>query len=215
MQRVLQAQTHPHAKRLTMSILSAALTLFLVMDPIGNVPFVASLLANVAPARRPRIILREHTVALGLLVLALLAGPPLLALLGIHDHALTIGGGVVLLIIAIRMVFPTEGGVFGEAAMDGEPFIVPLATPLIAGPSAMATLMMLRSRAPGSLPLWLGALGIAWVASLLVLLAAAWLSRHVGRRATVALERLMGMILVLIAVEMLLSGLAAYVASLS
>jgi multiple antibiotic resistance protein len=197
-----------------MSYLSAALTLFLVMDPLGNVPLVATLLRKVEPTRRPRIILREHLIALGLLVAALLAGPPFLHVLGVHDHALTIGGGVVLLIIAIRMIFPSQGGVFGETGIEGEPLVVPLATPLIAGPSAMAALMMLRSQTPGSFALWFGALGTAWAASLVLLLGAAWVSRHVGQRTTAALERLMGMLLVLISIEMLLSGIADYIATL-
>ncbi|MBD3174774.1 MAG: hypothetical protein GF320_06325 [Armatimonadia bacterium] len=197
-----------------MSYLSAALTLFLVMDPLGNVPLVAALLKDVEPGRRPRIIVREHLIALGLLLLALLAGPPLLGVLGIHRPALTIGGGVVLLLIAIRMIFPGKGGVFGDDGMDGEPLVVPLATPLIAGPSAMAALMLLRTQAPEGFGLWFGALGTAWVASLAILLGAAWMSRHVGPRATIALERLMGMILVLISVEMLLTGVGEYVEAL-
>ena len=119
-----------------------------------------------------------------------------------------------LLIIAIRMIFPSQGGVFGETGIEGEPLVVPLATPLIAGPSAMAALMMLRSQTPGSFALWFGALGTAWAASLVLLLGAAWVSRHVGQRTTAALERLMGMLLVLISIEMLLSGIADYIATL-
>ena len=138
--------------------LTGIITLFLVMDAFGNMPIVAGLLDRVAPDRRRTVIARESVVALVLLLVFLLVGPKLLGLLGIDQPALRVAGGVVLLLIALRMLFPQKGGVMGESDTDGEPLIVPIATPLIAGPSAIATVMLLHgdsAQALGHPPCWL------------------------------------------------------------
>lgn len=190
-----------------MSTWSAALTLFLVMDPIGNVPIWVALLRDVPPERRLLVILRENVIALCTLTLFLFFGPALMAFLGIQGPALHIAGGVVMFLIALRMIFPHPGGLFGDETVGGEPLVVPLAIPLLAGPSAMAVVMILATSSEEHPVVWLPALLGAWFVGLLILLPAAKLERVIGRRALIAIERLMGMLLTLIAIQMMLTGI--------
>lgn len=186
---------------------SAALTFLLVMDPLGNVPLFLAALRHTAPERRARVILREVLIALVIMLVFLGLGRFLLDLLHVWQEALTVAGGVILLLIAVRMVFPTEMRNLHEP-VSGEPFIVPLAVPYLAGPSLLATeILVVSSGAPGMWPWWLLALVLAWAISAGVLLSAGWLQRFVGDRTLVAIERLMGMVLVMIAVQMMLDGL--------
>lgn len=187
------------------STFSAAILLFFVMDPIGNIPLFLAALRPVEPHRRLRVVGRELLIAFGLLVGFLYAGRPLLALLGISEPALTMAGGIVLFLIALKMVFPSAHGPLGET-VDGEPFVVPLAVPYIAGPSALATVLLMTSRDPGRHVEWLAAVSLAWAASAAILLAGARLSRLLGEKGIVAIERLMGMVLVASAVQMFLDG---------
>lgn len=188
-----------------MTLFSAFMLLFLVMDPAGNVPLFLSALEPVAPERRRRVIARELLIALVVLVGFLFFGPALLRALGISESGLAIAGGIILFLIALRMIFPQHGG-FAED-VQGEPFIVPLAIPFVAGPSAMAAVMLVMSADPLRWPEWLAALVGAWAASSAILLAAPWLRRRLGRRGLVAIERLMGMVLTALAVEMFMRGL--------
>ncbi len=188
-----------------MTLFSAFVLLFLVMDPAGNVPMFLAALAPVAPERRRRVLVRELLIALGVLVTFLFLGPQLLALLGVSESGLSIAGGIILFLIAIRMIFPSAHAVTED--LDGEPFIVPLAIPFVAGPSAMATVMLVMSHDPLRWPTWLAALVLAWGASAALLLVANRLGRRLPRRGLVAVERLMGMLLTAIAVEMLIRGL--------
>ena len=195
-----------------MTTSSAAVLLFFVMDPIGNIPLFLAALQPVAPARRLRVVARELLIAYALLVGFLFAGRPLLSQLGISEPALTIAGGIVLFLIAIRMVFPSAHGTLLEAS-EGEPFIVPLAIPYVAGPSALATVLLMTSRDPGRHVEWLLAVSAAWLASAAILLVGARLSDFLGQKGITAIERLMGMLLVAAAVQMFLDG-AAKVAEL-
>ncbi len=192
-----------------MTVMSAAVLLFFVMDPLGNVPLFLTALRRVAPERHRRVILRELVIALGVLVGFLFLGKGLLALLKVSAEALTAAGGVILLLIALRMIFPSSDRSLHEDVQD-EPFIVPLAVPYTAGPSALATVLLLTSREPARWPEWLLALVLAWLASSVVLYFAGGLSRLLGERGLVAMERLMGMLLVTVAMEMLLGGLRQY-----
>ena len=200
-----------------MTIYSAAITLFLVMDPLGNIPVFLSLLDHVHPARRRVIIVREMFIALGVLCLSLFFGRYIMVGLQIGEPALGIGGGVVLFIIALRMIFPrpdssTESAARSDAGTDSEPLVVPLAVPLVAGPSAMAMVILYSTQHPDRILSWLAALLVAWFASAVILLSADVLRRYLGRRVIKAVERLMGMILVTLAVEMFLDGLRKYLA---
>ena len=189
------------------TIFATAITLFLIMDPLGNVPVFLVVLSPVKEERRRRIILRELLIALAVMLIFLLAGPSMLRAIGVSREAVAIAGGLVLMIIAIRMIFPLRGSsVMGDNDMDGEPLIVPLAVPLLAGPS-LATLML---RA-GQGDLWrhtLPALLLAWAASALILLSSPFLYRVFGNRGLKAMERLMGMVLICISVQMLLNAFA-------
>ena len=194
-----------------MTLVSALLLLFLVMDPLGNVPLFLVLLESVEARRRRRILFRESLIALGFLLVFLFVGPHLLALLQISQPALGISGGVVLFLIALQMIFPRPGGMLGQAP-QGEPFIVPIAVPLIAGPSALATIMLLATRNPEGILTWALAIFGAWLASTVILLAGEGLRRVLRPRGLVAIERLMGMILMVIAVQMLLTGVGEFLA---
>jgi multiple antibiotic resistance protein len=194
-----------------MTLLSAATLLFFVMDPLGNVPLFLSALRQVDPRRYRAVIVRELCIALAILVLFLFAGRYLLGLLHVSSAALTTGGGIVLLLIALRMIFPTHEHSLKEEVV-GEPFVVPLAIPYTAGPSALATELLLMTREPDRWPVWLGAVALAWLASAVILYFAGNLRRVLGERGLTALERLMGMLLVIVAVEMLMSGIAEYLA---
>ena len=188
-----------------MTTFSAAILLFFVMDPIGNIPLFLAALKPVDPARRFRVVGRELLIAYALLVAFLFVGRPLLSMLAISEPALTIAGGIVLFLIALRMVFPAEHGKLGED-IDGEPFVVPLAVPYIAGPSALATVLLMTSRDPARRADWFFALSAAWLASAVILLLGARLSQFLGAKGITAIERLMGMVLVASAVQMFLDG---------
>ena len=189
-----------------MTLASAAVLLFLVMDPLGNILLFVAALQGVAPERRVRVVVRELVIAYLILVAFLFVGQPLLGLLQITGPALTIAGALVLFLIALRMVFPTAERNLSEN-IGGEPFIVPLAIPYVAGPSAMATVLLLVSREPSRWQAWLGALTAAWIVSAVILMLGGRLSRLLGQKGLVALERLMGLLLVAVAVQMFLEGL--------
>ncbi len=192
-----------------MNLLHATTLLVLVMDPLGNVPMFLAALKNVPDSRRWRVVLRELLIALAVLVVFVLAGPVLLEGLNISEPALRISGGIVLFLIALKMVFPA-----GEEAMvgnhDEEPFIVPLAIPFVAGPSAMATVLLLVSQQPHQKMACLAALLLAWVVTAAVLIVGDLLHRVLGRRGLHAMERLMGMILTTLAVDMSLGGIRQF-----
>ena len=191
----------------------AIVILLLVMDPVGNVPLFVSLLAPVDPRRRARVIVRECAIAFGVLLAFLFAGKQLLVLLDLSESSLNIAGGVILFLIALRMIFRTGDGVFGDT-LAGEPFIVPLAVPSVAGPAAIATVVLLASRSPHRLLEWVGALSVAMAVTVVLLLFSDQISRRAGARGLLAFERLMGLILTAIAVEMLLRGVEAFVRTL-
>lgn len=193
-----------------MTLISTIILLILVLDPLGNIPFFIAALKDVPAERWRPVIVRELIIALGVLVLFLFLGPQLLKLLHISGPSLTIAGGIILLLIAIKMIFPSQAG-FEERITNREPFVVPLAIPYVAGPSALATVMLLASREPLRWPEWLLALIIAWLATGCVLLLSGELERFLGDRGLIALERLMGMILTAIAVEMTLTGIMDFV----
>ncbi|HET7731846.1 MAG TPA: MarC family protein [Usitatibacter sp.] len=190
-------------------ILSAFILLSLVVDPFGNVPVVNAMLDGVAPARRRLVILRECAIAFAILVLFMLFGRKVLDVMHLSETSLSIAGGVILFMIAIRMVFGHPEGAFGPSAR-GEPLIVPLAIPLIAGPSALATVMLMATREPGKLAMWTAAITGALAFTTVVLLCGQWLQKKMGERGMQAVERLTGLILTAIAVEMTLAGLRGF-----
>lgn len=192
-----------------MTIYSAALLLFLVMDPIGNIPFFLTTLKSVDPTRHRSIIVRELLIALAVLVFFLFAGRLILDLLQISEPSLSIAGGIILFLIAVRMIFSSPQGLF-NADLEGEPFIVPLAIPFVAGPSAVATVLLIRSREPDRWLEWLAALVVAWLITGVILYLSSGFSRILGERGLIAIERLMGMILTVVAVQMFMTGISLF-----
>ena len=141
-------------------------------------------------------------------------GRAFLQFLQLSETSLAIAGGIILFLIALRMVFHHPEGIFGDAP-DTEPFLVPLAVPAIAGPSAIATVMLMASRDPSRIAGWFVALSAAMAVTTIVLLAGNQVQRVLGERGVRALERLMGLVLTAIAVQMLLNGVADFVRQLA
>jgi multiple antibiotic resistance protein len=180
------------------------------MDPLGNIPLFLTTLKKVDASRRRLVVVRELVAALVILVAFLFAGRYLLDALHLTETALTTAGGLILMIIAIRMIFPSHDRSLKED-FEGEPFIVPLAIPYVAGPSAMATSLLMMSREPERWMDWLFAVLIAWAASALIIYFASYFSRFLGEKGLIAIERLMGMLLVTVVVQMLLTGIGEFV----
>ncbi len=193
-----------------MTTLSAALLLFLVMDPLGNIPLFMTTLKKVEAKRQRIVVVRELLIALVVLVVFLFLGQYLLKLLNLTQTALTTAGGIILMIIAIKMIFPTRHASLQEE-VEGEPFIVPLAIPYVAGPSAMATALLMMSGDPSRWFDWFLAVLIAWLASAIIIYFSSYFARFLGEKGLIAIERLMGMLLITVAVQMLLNGIAEFI----
>jgi len=195
------------------TFVSATILLILITDPIGNISIFANALKHVAPARRPRVILREVLIAFVLLLTFMFVGEGFLRVMNLSELSLQIGGGVILFLIALRMIFPPHAS--ADAADDaGEPLIVPLAVPAIAGPSALATVLLLVSQAPQKRLEWIAALCVTMTVSAFVLVLAERIQRLVGERFVTALERLMGLVLVSVSIEMMLRGVQTFIRQL-
>jgi multiple antibiotic resistance protein len=192
-----------------MDTISAFITLVFVMDPLGNVPIFLSVLKDVDNKRRQWVIFRELLIALVVLFIFLFAGGSLLELLGLKQESISIAGAIILFLIAIRMIFPSPYGLMGDTP-EGEPFIVPLAIPAVAGPSSLAIAMLLVNSDPTRMLDWSLALFGAWAVSAVVLMCSPLLLRALGNRGLIAMERLMGMILVIIAVQMFFDGVQKF-----
>ena len=189
---------------MTYTFTSVTILLLLITDPFGNIPIFASALKQVAPQRRAFVILRENLIAFGILLLFMFLGEGFLRVMNLSGVSLQIAGGVVLFMIAVRMIFPQPA--VADTRLTGEPLIVPLAIPSIAGPSALATVMLLASQAPERRLEWVAALTVTIIVGALILLMAERIQRLLGERFVIAIERLMGLILVAVAVEMLVRG---------
>lgn len=192
------------------TFLSATILLILITDPLGNIPPLLALLRNVEPRRRTRIILRECAIAFVVLLVFLLFGRQILGVLRLSEDTLRIAGGVILFLIALNMIFPGSGARMTDAPEGGEPFIVPLAIPLISGPSAMVTAMLISGNDPSRMLQWVGALVLTIGTSATVFLLANRMQKVLGPHVIAAFERLMGLVLAAISIDMLLKGLESY-----
>jgi multiple antibiotic resistance protein len=191
------------------AMISNVVLLFFVIDPFGLIPLYVALMSRVPPERRRPVLVRELLIALVVLVLFLFAGKALLRALHISEPALLIAGALILFLIALPMVFPSIK-LRMDTETSAEPFIVPLATPLFAGPSAITLVMLIGSSADGAWVEWLATVFTAWLGAAVVLFLGDAISRRIGERGLVAIERLMGMFLVAMSVEMMLSGVSRY-----
>ncbi|AMO54325.1 membrane protein [Endozoicomonas montiporae] len=196
-----------------MDIFSTAVLLFLIMDPLGNMPIFISALKHVPEERRTKVLVRELLIALVILIIFLFIGDNMLSLLSLEQEAVSIAGGIILFLIALKMIFPPArgGGIMGDTP-DGEPFIVPMATPLIAGPSILATLILLGNQNPGEEVALITAVFAAWLVSAAILVCSNRIMKLLGNRGVFAIERLMGMILIMLSVQMLINGISSYIA---
>jgi multiple antibiotic resistance protein len=194
-----------------MNLLSIAFTLFVLMDPIGNIPLYISFLKNVPPQRQKKVICRELLIALLIVIFFYFIGDSLMKFLHVEGDTIQIAGGIILFLICLKMIFPPAHDAHDAMPHDMEPFIVPLAVPLIAGPSVLAA-VIIYSKQESSNWVMLGAIFIAWIASLIILLGASFLQKILGWRGILAMERLMGLVLILIAVQMFLSGVSGFIA---
>ena len=195
-----------------MTIASAAVLLFLILDPLGNIPIFLSVLKPLPPTRQRIVVARELLIALIVLMAFLWGGKYALEVMHLRQESVSIAGGIVLFLIGLRMIFPPPEGLMGELP-DGEPFIVPLAIPMVAGPSGMAAVMLMGSNEPERMGAWSLALLVAWAATALILFSATYLYKWLGASVLTAIERLMGMIVVALSVQMFLDGIAAYLAA--
>ena len=196
----------------SLTTLSAGILLFLIMDPLGNIPLFLGQLRQVVPERRRRVLVRELIIALVVLLAFLFGGRYVLGALQLRQESVSIAGGIVLFLIGVKMIFPPrDGNMFGDTGAGVEPFIVPMAIPGVAGPSAMAALMLMTNSQPGRTADWSMALFAAWLATALILLSSTVLFRILGNSVLTALERLMGMLLVALSVQMFLDGIVVYI----
>ena len=189
-----------------MTLLSAIFLFFIIMDPIGNVPVFLSILKNIPVERRRKIIIRELLIALFVLLFFLFIGRFILQSLQISESSLGIAGGIMLFLIAIKMIFPGANAMTTHDEMI-EPLIVPLAIPLIAGPSAIAAVILLMAQEPNMWPEWALAVVVACFISGVILVSAETLAQKLGERALLAIERLMGILLMLVSVDLILDGI--------
>jgi len=196
-----------------MTFISMTFLLFFVLDPIGNIPLFLTALRKVPRERQRIVILRECLIAYGILVSFVFLGRPFLQALHLSQTSLGIAGGIILFIIAIKMIFPTSDHLFGNNP-EGEPFLFPLATPIVAGPSALATVLLLISGDPGGVWRCIASLTLAMVLSTAILSFSGKIALLVGNRFMSAMERLMGLILTAVAVEMFLQGLRTFLQTL-
>ena len=192
------------------TFLSALVLLLLVLDPLGSLPIFISVMRPVPAERRTRVALRETAIAFAVLLVFMVTGQAFLSLMRLSERSLEVAGGVILLVIAMRMIFASGDEVYASEHAPREPLIFPLAVPLLAGPSAMATVLLLASRQPDRLWQWVGALTVAMAVSAVVLLAADRIRQWIGDSMVSAIEKLMGLVLTAIAVEMVLAGLKRY-----
>jgi len=195
------------------STLSTAFTLFLIINSLGMAPVILALLKDYAPKQQRLIMLREAIIALLFILVFKYIGEAFFSWLEIGRPSIEVAGGVILFLIALRMIFPhLKANDEMELSKEG-PFIVPIAVPLLAGPGTLTTVMIQARSNPDSINM-LYAIFIAWICSLLVLLAAPTLKRIIGTRGLNAFERLMGLILTLLAVQMMMHGLTNFYTAL-
>ena len=192
-----------------MELLSISVTLFLIMDPFGNIPIFLPILEKLPAKRRRLILARELFLALIVIVIFVFCGQYVMSFLGLKQVSVSIAGGIILFLIGLRMVFPSRE-TQTERDEEGEPLLVPLAIPLIAGPSLLAVLLLFATAEPDRLMDLLLAALLAWAATFLVLFSSTFLIRFLTKRGLVAIERLMGMVLVALSVQLFLDGVSGY-----
>ncbi|WP_428052670.1 MarC family protein [Candidatus Avelusimicrobium stercoris] len=190
------------------SFISSVITLALVMDGFGNIPLFIAALKKVAPERRKTVLIRELSIALLIMVAFLFLGKWFLRAFGIHEYSLSIAGGIILFIISVKLVFGGDEEPKNDPKED-EPFVVPLAIPLVAGPAALSMVMITAAQQSNKF-ITLGAVIVASVINSIILMASFPISNLLGKRGLIAIERLTGMILILMSVDMVMGGISTF-----
>jgi len=191
-------------------MLSATILLILIIDPLGNLPIFMSVLKNLPPNRRRLVLIREMIIALLIMLLFLFTGEKILNVLNLRTETVSISGGIILFLIAIKMIFPSHNNTNNDIIINKEPFLVPLAIPLVAGPSLLATLMLLTHQYPNQKLYLSGSLLIAWTVTLIILLSYEIFLHLFSAKGIEALERLMGLILIMLSAQMFLDGIQSW-----
>ncbi|AWH90355.1 Marc family transporter [Buchnera aphidicola (Melanaphis sacchari)] len=189
-------------------IISTTILLILIMDPLGNLPIFMTILKNLNAKRRRVIVIREMIIALFVMLIFLFLGEKILNILNLKTETVSISGGIILFLIAIKMIFPSEDN--NGKTSNEEPFLVPLAIPLVAGPSLLATLMLLSHQYSQNISYLVGSLFIAWFVTIIILLLSSTFLKIFGAKGVNALERLMGLILIMLSTQMFLDGVRAW-----
>ncbi|QCI16678.1 YhgN family NAAT transporter [Buchnera aphidicola (Aphis craccivora)] len=189
-------------------IISTTILLILIMDPLGNLPVFMTILKNLNAKRRRIVVIREMIIALIVMLIFLFIGEKILNILSLKTETVSISGGIILFLIAIKMIFPSEDN--NGSSSNEEPFLVPLAIPLVAGPSLLATLMLLSHQYLHHMSYLVGSLLIAWCFTIIVLLLSGFFLKLFGSKGVNALERLMGLILIMLATQMFLDGIRTW-----
>ncbi|MBS0616187.1 MAG: hypothetical protein JSR58_06520 [Verrucomicrobia bacterium] len=197
-----------------MEILSIAFTLFLLIDAVGNIPFFVTILKDIKPARQRVIIMRELFIALGVMLFFNFLGDAVLSALHISRYSVLISGGIILFILSLKMVFPSKHDTEVEKSVEKEPLVVPLAIPLVAGPAVLAAIVLYAGQVSSG---WIScsAIVLAWAASVPILVGSSYVKKILGARGIIAIERLFGLIVTMLSIQMLLSGITEYVRALA
>ncbi len=191
-----------------MTIFALAFALFVLIDPVGNIPLFLKTLHPFKPKRQRIILIREMLIALGIMIGFQFGGEAMLQALHIQKDALYIAGAVILFLIALEMVFKSSADKDPQQVID-EPLIVPLAIPLIAGPAVLAAVTIFATQEANDLKVTT-AIVLAWLGSVVILFFASFLQNILGKKGLLALEKLMGLILTLMSVEMFLEGIRIF-----
>jgi multiple antibiotic resistance protein len=192
-----------------MSLFTVAIVLFLIMDPIGNIGSFLKVMEGIPPKKQRWVVLREMLIALGIMVAFNYIGEVIFDLLQLSETTVRLSSGIILFLIALQILFPTINSLRSNLPI-GKPFVIPLAVPLIAGPSLVATIM-LYAHLESSQAIMLEAIFCAWLGASLVLIFSEFLSKTLGKNGLLALEKLMGMILILLAIQRFLDGIRLFV----
>jgi MarC family membrane protein len=193
------------------TFLSATILLIVITDPLGNIPLFISNMRKVKKERRFKVIVRECAIAFAVLLFFMLFGRQMLSLLRLSEETLKIAGGIILFLIALNMIFPGTGVAVGQDGTTDEPFIVPIAIPLVSGPSAMVTSMLIAGADPSRMLEWIAALAVTIAVTFVVFFASDKIREALGGQVISAIEKLMGLVLTAMSIEMLLSGVATYI----
>lgn len=191
-----------------MSLFSIAVVLFLIMDPMGNISSFLSLTKDLEPKKQHRVIVREMLIALAVMIFFNYLGEFIFAILELSETTVRISSGVILFLIAIKILFMAPDSLRANLP-KGEPYVFPIAIPLIAGPGLLATIMLYAHLEPYQ-SVMIVAILLAWAASAAILYFANPIKKYLGPNGLMAAERLVGMVLVLISIQRFLEGILLF-----